>query len=68
MFVYEIRLLNRDGDTSLVYMTQCRSDEHAMQQLHAIKDFSYSHFEIHRRGIKILEGENASAERATAAP
>ena len=68
MFIYEIRLINREGGTSLVYMTQCRSDEHAMQQLHAIKDFSYSHFEIRRQGIKVFGGDNASAERATAAP
>jgi hypothetical protein len=39
MFLYEIRLMNRDGDTSPVYMAQCRSDEHAMQQLHAIEAF-----------------------------
>ena len=55
MGTHEIRLINEDGDTSLVYLTSCASDEHARDTLARI-NAPYARFEIWRGLRKVAEG------------
>jgi len=56
MQIYEIRLINRAGRTSLVYTVQCWSDDHAREKLLAIDEETYDHFEIWRGMQIVAEG------------
>jgi hypothetical protein len=56
MEAYEIRLINADGSTALLYVTQCASDADAIHTAQTIKHATCERFEIWRGLHKIAEG------------
>jgi hypothetical protein len=53
---YEIRFLNPDGATVLLYFTQCVSDRDALDRVTRIKDIQYDRFEVWDGARKVDEG------------
>jgi hypothetical protein len=53
---YEIRLLNRDGGTALLYFAQCASDGDAKARVSNIKDARYDRYELWQGSRKVGEG------------
>jgi hypothetical protein len=59
---HEIRLINERGETSLVYLAQCASDEHAKETLARV-EAPFARFEIWRGLQKVAEGEREALRR-----
>ncbi len=56
LFPYQIRLLGGGGETRLVYHTLCADDDEAIDALFALKDVTYTRFEITCDGEVISQG------------
>jgi hypothetical protein len=56
MQTYEIRLLNRDGGTVLLYITQCANDGDALDCVRHMKDMDYARYELWDGSRKIGDG------------
>lgn len=53
---YEIRLLDREGGTRLVYFLQCANDGDARDRVNSLQDVPYDHYELWDGPQKIGEG------------
>jgi hypothetical protein len=53
---YEIRLLDRDGGTTLVYFLQCANEGDARDRVNRLQDVSYDRYELWDGLLKIGEG------------
>lgn len=51
---YEIRFLNADGSTSLVFVTSCASDEHARETAERMKTAEFAGVEIWHGHQRVL--------------
>ena len=57
MDAYEIRLLNAQGETILLYFTQSASEADARRRLADIRNIDYVRFEIWRGMTLLSEGQ-----------
>ena len=53
---YDIRFLNADGTTALLFVTRCVSDEHALETARRMMRPEFTAFEVWRGHTRVAAG------------